>query len=167
MFRFNYLVVGLLLFFSIQSAFAQAKNQPLSGQSFSGEITINATPDRVWEVLTDVAQLTEILGYEYMGGARKFADVGNRAAVKAWGDPGGFMLVRADQNKELRFNLDPENGSYICNCRWVLSKSGNGTRVWFEERYTESGPQSKEDLEAQVQDTNEKFKRLKMKAEKK
>ena len=167
MFRFSYGMMCVALIFSIQSGFAQTNNQPITGQSFSGEITIDAAPDRVWEVLTDVSQLTEIMGYEYVGEAKKFSKVGDEAQVKVWGDAGSFTLIRANLSKELRFNLDPENGSYICNCRWILSTSGQGTKVWFEERYTESGPQTKEDLEAQVKDFNEMFKKLKIKAEKK
>ena len=92
--------------------------------------------------------------------------VGDEAQVKVWGDASSFMLIRSNRTKELRFNLDPENGSYICNCRWKLSESGNGTKVWFEERYTESAPQTEEDLEAQVKESNEMFKRLKLIVEK-
>lgn len=167
MFRSFSLITFLALTFSCQSGFAQTKNQPITGQSFSGEIAINATPDQVWGVLTDVAQLTEILGYEYVSGTKRFSKVGEEAQVKVWGDASNFMLIRSNPIKELRFNLDPENGSYLCNCRWILSKSGNGTKVWFEERYTESDPQTKEDLEAQVKDSNERFNKLKLKAEKK
>lgn len=166
MFRYSY-IIGLFLFFSYQAGLSQTKNQPLTGQSFSGEITINAAPARVWQILTDVGQLTGLLGYQYVGGAKKFGKVGDEAQVKVWGDAGNFTLVRAQNGKELRFNLDPENGSYICNCRWVLSKSGNGTKLWFEERYTESGPQTKEDLEAQVKDANTRLKKIKLMAEKK
>jgi len=165
MYRSINLIIALAFVFSLQSGFAQTSNKPLTGQSFSGEITIDATLDQVWSVLTDAGQLTEIMGYDYLGGAKQFGTVGNEARVKVWGDVCGFMLIRSDQTKELRFNLDPENGSYICNCRWVLSSSGKGTKVWFGERYTESGPQTKEDLEAQVKDGNERFARLKRKAE--
>jgi hypothetical protein len=167
MLRFFYLVIVVALIFALQSVYSQTENEPITGQSFSGEVTINASPDQVWAVLTDVGQLTEICGYEYVGGAKTFSNVGDEAQVRVWDEPGSFMLVRANNNKELRFNLDPEDGSYICNCRWILSKSGDGTKVWFEERYTESGPQTKEDLEAQVKDYNKSFKKLKMKAENK
>lgn len=165
--RFFYFIIVVAVIFTFQSVCAQTKNQPITGQSFSGEVTINASRDQVWEVLTDVGQLTEICGYEYVGGAKTFAKVGDEAQVKVWGDASSYILVRLNNKKELRFNLDPENGSYICNCRWVLSESEDGTRVWFEERYTESGPQTKEDLEAQVKDYNESMKKLKLKAEKK
>ncbi|MFQ5709294.1 MAG: SRPBCC family protein [bacterium] len=167
MFRFSYFIMGVALIFSSQSGFTQTQNQPITGQSFSAEITINAAPARVWEILTDAGQLTGLLGYEFGGGAKTFAKVGDEAQVKVWGDAGSFTLIRANPGKELRFSLDPENGSYICSCRWVLSKSGTGTKLWFGERYTESGPQTKEDLEAQVKDSNERLRKLKLQAEKK
>ncbi len=163
--RMFFIICSVLFVFLLQFSFAQTQNQQLTGQRFSGEIIVQASPAKVWELLTDAPQFTEIMGYEYLGGAKKFTQVGSDARVKVWGDPSRFMLVRATPQKELRFNLDPANGSYICNCRWKLSKTANGTRVWFEERYTESSPQSKEDLTAQVKDANEMLGRLKHKVE--
>ncbi len=167
MYRISMLVLPLALLFSAQSGFGQARNQGLTGQSFSGEITVNAASSQVWAVLTDAGQLTQIMGYEYVGGTKKFNKVGDEARVKVWGDASSFVLIRANRPKELRFSLDPENWTYICNGRWILSRSGKGTKVSFAERYTESSPQSKEDLEAQVKETNEMLRRLKLKAEEK
>jgi hypothetical protein len=167
MLRLSQLIIVGILFFISSSVYPQIINQSITGQGFSGEIIVDALPDQVWQVLTDVSQLAEICGYEYIGGAKTFAKPGDEAQVKVWGDVGGFMLVRTDNKSELRFNLDPENGSYICGCRWRLSKSGEGTKVWFEERYTESSPQTKEELDAQVKDFNESLNKLKEKAEKK
>ena len=167
MYRYSNFIIFLVLIFYIQTSFAQIKNQKIGGQSFSGDITINATPDQVWDVLTNAAQLTEIMGYEYSSGAKKFKKVGDEVQVKVWGEGSSFILIRSNTNKELRFNLDPENATYICSCRWILTKSGSGTKVWFGERYTESGPQTKEDIDSQVKESNEMLKRLKMKVEKK
>lgn len=156
---------GFALFLVLQPAFTQTKNQQLGAQRFSAEITIQASPARVWQVLTDAGLLTKIMDYEYTGGAKKFGKVGDAARVKVWGDASNFTLIRSRDAKELRFNLDPENGSYICSCSWTLSKSGKRTKVRFEERYTESGPQTKEDLAAQAKETNAMLQRLKRKAE--
>jgi hypothetical protein len=76
------------------------------------------------------------------------------------------MLIRSNPKKELRFNLDPANGSYICNCRLILTDSGEKTKVWFEERYTESGAQTKEQLNDQVNELNNMLKKLKSEVEK-
>ncbi|RMH98500.1 MAG: hypothetical protein D6681_11810 [Calditrichaeota bacterium] len=159
--RYTHLILTLALIVTVHLGFGQTRNRPLTAQSFTGEIVIQASPTQVWKILTDATRLTEVLGYKYLQGAKKFARVGDRAAVQVWGDDAGFMVVRAEPTKELRFNLDPENGSYICNCRWVLSGAGKATTVKFEERYTESSPQTREELEAQVKDINENLKKLK------
>jgi hypothetical protein len=116
-------------------------------------------------VLTDVKQFADVMGYEYTGGTKKFNKIGDHAQVKVWGENGNIMLVNVSPNKELRFNLDPANGTYICNCRWVLTEKGKGTNLKFEERYTESGPQTKEALEAQVKEHDDMLKKIKMKVE--
>lgn len=157
----------LALILVSQSVYSQIENQQITGQSFEGEITVNVSPEQVWEVLTDVEQLTEICGYEYVGGSETFSEVGDVAQVKVWEDAASFMLVRANKPKQLRFIIDPENGSYICGCQWKLSKSEDGTKVWFEESYTESGPQTAEAIQAQAEELNEGLLRLKQKAEKK
>ena len=45
--------------------------------------------------------------------------------------------------------------------RWVLTPAGSGTKVSLDERYTESGPQTADDLAAQVKSFNEALARLK------
>ena len=166
MFRFTKLIFGFIFIFATQSIFSQTINKPINGQSFSGEITINVAPAQVWRVLTNADQLTELLAYTFISGAKSFASIGDKAQVKVWDDACGLIVVRSDQNKELRFNLDPENGSYICNCSWTLSKSGKGTKLLYEERYTESDSQTTEAIASQVKDANARLKKLKILAEK-
>jgi hypothetical protein len=166
MVRLLYSVIFFSLILASQSIYSQIKNEQITGQSFKGEIAINASPGLVWEILMDVGQLTEICGYKYVSGAKIFSKVGDVALVKVWGDVANFMLVRSDNKKELRFIVDPGNGSYICGCQWKLSKSEDGTKVWYEEQYTESGPQTEEALEAQVKELNQSLMKLKQKAEK-
>ena len=54
MYRYSNLIIFLLLIFCIQSGFTQIKNQKIGAQSFSGDITVNATPERVWKALTSI-----------------------------------------------------------------------------------------------------------------
>ncbi len=167
MHKIKSVVICIALMFFAQTGSTQVKNQPLTAQSFHGEILVNASPMQVWKVLTNTKNLLEIMGYEYRSGAQTMARPGDATNVKVWGDESRFTLIRANPASELRFNLDPANGSYICNCRWKLTKSANGTKVWFEERYTESAPQSSAELQAQVKETNEMLQRMKRKAEQK
>lgn len=166
MLRVSKLILGFMLIFSTQSIFSQTINKPINGQSFRGDITINAKPEQVWQILTNGDQLIELMDYTYISGAKTFAKIGDAAQVKVWDDACGFMVVRSDKNKELRLNLDPENGSYICNCRWTMSKSGKGTKLLYVERYTESDSQTAEAIASQVKEANERLKKLKTLAEK-
>jgi hypothetical protein len=166
MLRVSKLIFSFIIVFAAHSVFSQTINKPINGQSFRGEITINAAPEKVWQVLTNGDQLIELMDYTYISGAKTFAKIGDAAQVKVWDDACGFMVVRSAQNKELRFNLDPENGTYICNCRWTLSKSGNGTKLLYVERYTESDSQTAEAIASQVKDANARLKKLKALAEK-
>ncbi len=148
----------LTALFSISSA--QVTNKKLGAQSFAGEITISANPQAVWTVLTDVAKLSKAMGFEYSG-ATKLAKAGDHAQIKVWGDNCGLTLLYAKPATELRFALDPENASYICQERWLLVPADSGTKVSLDERYTESGPQTAADLAAQVKSFDEALARLK------
>lgn len=156
----NILLACVLVLTLAAASSAQVANKKLGAQSFVGEVTINASPQTVWAVLTDVAKLSKAMGFEYSGAA-KFAKVGDHAQVKIWGDNCGLTLIYAKPAAELRFAIDPENASYICQERWLLTPAGSGTKLSLDERYTESGPQTAEDIAAQVKSFNEALARLK------
>ncbi len=151
----------LMLFIMNATSFAQVSNKKLTAQSFNGEITVNASPQAVWAALTDVQKLSKAMGFDYTGAAKKLEKVGDHAPVKVWGDNLTVVLIHARPASELRFTLDPENASYVCQERWSLSPAGRGTKLALEERYTESAPQSAEEIAAQVKGFNEALARLK------
>jgi uncharacterized protein YndB with AHSA1/START domain len=157
--RFLFFTLGLLVVST--TGFAQISNKKLTGQSFNGEITINAGPQAVWAVLTDMQKLSSVGGFEYKGAAKKMEKVGDSAPVRIFGDTGNFVLVYLKPGSELRYAWEPDNASYLCQERWTLTPAGKGTKVSFEDRYTESGPQTAEDIAAQVKSYNEALARLK------
>jgi uncharacterized protein YndB with AHSA1/START domain len=140
---------------------AQVTNKKLTGQDFTGEITISAGPQAVWAVLTDWQKVSNILGLEYKGAAKKMMKVGDNAAAKYGGDTGSWILVYAKPSSELRYAWEPDNGSYLCQARWLLTPAGNGTKVSYEDRYTESGPQTAEAIAEQIKSYNQALARLK------
>lgn len=75
------------------------------------------------------------------------------------------MLTYADVNNELRFALEPDNASYICQKRWLLESNGKKTKLTLIDIYTESGKQSQESLDKQVADWEKKLAKLKELAE--
>ncbi len=151
--------LGLLLLGTY--GFAQVTNKKLTGQSFGGEITINATPQAVWAVLTDVQKAGSALGFEYKGAPKKLEKVGDSVQLKVWGDTGTYILIYAKPGSELRYVWEPDNATYLCQERWTLAPAGKGTKVTYEERYTESGPQTAEAIAEQVKSYNQALAKLK------
>jgi uncharacterized protein YndB with AHSA1/START domain len=153
------LIVFVALLFNL-AASAQVNNDRLTGQKFTGEITVNQDAHAVWEVLTDMQKISKVMGYDYKGKV-KFAKPGDKAPLTIWSDTGTYLLSYAEPGKEIRFMWEPDNGNYLCQTRWRFTASGKTTKVMFEERYTESGTQSEEDIAAQVKGYNEALSRLK------
>jgi len=114
----------------------------------------------VWNVLTDMKKISEVLGYDYVG-TTKMNKAGDKVQLTIWGDSGTYILIYSKAGSELRFMWEPENATYLCQTRWRLAASGKTTKVMFEDRYTESGPQSADDIAAQVKGYNEALARLK------
>jgi uncharacterized protein YndB with AHSA1/START domain len=153
--------IFLLIALASAAGFAQVTNKKLTGQDFIGEITINASPQAVWAVLTDLQKFSGIMGLEYKGAAKKMEKVGDNAAVKFGGDTGAWILVYAKPGSELRYAWEPDNASYLCQERWLLTPAGKGTKVSYEDRYTESGPQTAEAIAEQIKSYNQALARLK------
>ncbi|MDZ7343163.1 MAG: SRPBCC family protein [candidate division KSB1 bacterium] len=145
--------------------FAQVANKKLTGQSFTGEVMINAAPQAVWGVLTDAQKLAHVIGFEYTGSVKKLEKIGDNVPMKGFGDTGTLVIVYAQPAAELRFAWEPDNASYLCQGRWTLAAAGKGSKVTYIDRYTESGPQTPEDIAAQIKSYNEALTRLKAKCE--
>lgn len=161
-----FVFASMMMAFTFNS-FAQVVNSPLTGQQFKGSVTINATLEKIWDLLTDAKKHSAIMGSEYKGGAKSFSKVGESVRLKEMGDEGTLFLSFVKQGSEIRFNWEVDNGSYLCQERWLLSVENNGTNVTFIERYTESGKQSIEELSIQTSYYDEVLKRLKQMSESK
>ncbi|MDZ7361336.1 MAG: SRPBCC family protein [candidate division KSB1 bacterium] len=158
--RFLMLLTLALLVVAANSS-AQVANKKLTGQSFGGEITVNASPQAVWAVITDVQKLSSALGFEHKGAPKKLEKVGDNVPLKVWGDTGTYILIYAKPGNELRFVWEPDNATYICQERWTLTPAGKGTKLTYEERYTESGSQSADAIAEQVKSYNQALAKIK------
>ncbi len=147
--RILFIVVSAIFLISSFS-FGQIKNKKLGAQQFKGSVTINAKPDAVWAVLADGKKFCSLAGYEFISGQAKFGKVGDYARVKVWGDVGTLIVTTYKANKELRQYWDPDNASYICQERLLLKAEGSKTNLTYINTYSESGPQSKEDIDSQI-----------------
>jgi len=157
--RLTIFTMGLLLLNA--NGFAQVANRKLTGHSFGGEITINASPQAVWAVLTDVQKVGSALNFEYKGAPKKLEKIGDNVQMKIWGDAGTYILIFVKPGSELRYVWEPDNATYICQERWTLAPAGKGTKVTYEERYTESGPQTADAIADQVKTYNQALAKIK------
>ncbi|NIW96816.1 MAG: hypothetical protein GWN13_00925 [Phycisphaerae bacterium] len=140
---------------------AQVVNKKLTGQSFRAEITVAAATGDIWAILTDLHKISKVMGYDFQGTPVKFTRPGDNAKMTIWGDTGTYILIYHKPGSELQFMWEPDNATYICQQRWLISEAGKNTKVVFEERYTESGPQSEADIKAQVDAYNQALARFK------
>lgn len=129
----------------------QVENTSITGQRFSGSVTIDAEKESVWNVLTDADQLFEFMNYTYLSGTKRFSAPGDVTRLEDWGDHGTLVLMHVEANQELRMGFEPDNATYFCTQRWRLAEEGSQTIVQFDLKYTESGTQTEEAVQEQVQ----------------
>lgn len=55
-----------------------------------------------------------------------------------WGKNGRSVVTYMVKDKELRVAHEPNDGSYMCQARLVLTPAGSGTKVRYEEQYTDA-----------------------------
>ncbi len=162
----KFISVGLILFLStFILSHSAVQNTSIGGQVFRGSIEINTSAEKVWAVLTDLKTFTPAIGFEFLSGKEKVGTVGDTARIKVWSDKTTYLLTYVDVNNELRFALEPDNASYICQKRWILESNGKKTKLTLIDIYTESGKQSQESLDKQVADWEKKLAKLKALAE--
>ncbi len=141
-------------------AAVSATAAPITGQRFSSEVTVDAPLPKVFAALSDAATAAKVLHMDTKA-TTKLAKVGDSIRVTDSGDPGALVVTTFVPGAELRLQLDPDNGTYICQERFTLVPAGKGTKVTLEVRYTESGPQKPEDLAKQAKQLDEGLAALK------
>jgi len=164
----KYLLSALLILFvllCVQDSFSEVTNKQMSAQVFEGEVIINAPPEKVWAVLTNLEQFAEFMDFEWQSGNKTVSKVGDTARMKVWSDNTTYFLTYAEPNKELRLALEPDNASYICQKRWILTPEGDKTKVQLIDIYTESSQQSEESINSQIEGWNGHLAKLKEMAE--
>jgi len=145
--------------------FGQMKNKKLGAQQFKGTVSINAKPAAVWALIVDGKKFFSLAGWELITSDAKFAKVGDNARIKVWGDAGTISITYYKANKELRYSWDPDNASYICQERIILEAKGDKTTLTYINTYSESGPQSKSDIDAQIKSLNQLLSKIKKSVE--
>jgi len=147
------------------SSYSTVQNSQIGAQVFKGQVEINAPADKVWAVLTDLKTFSGAVGFEFISGKEKVGTVGDAARIRVWSDSTTYLLTYVDVNNELRFALEPDNASYLCQSRWLLESSGTKTLLTVIDTYTESAEQSKESLDSQAAEWEKNLAKIKVLAE--
>lgn len=108
--------------------------------TFDGNVRIAASADKVWHELTDAdkamswcplwknAEHAESL--TKLGASIDFLD--------EWENPGRSVVIYVDPGKELRLAHVPNDGSYVCQLKVVLTPDGDATNVHATEQYSDA-----------------------------
>jgi uncharacterized protein YndB with AHSA1/START domain len=98
----KYILSALLILFvlvSVQDSFSEVTNKQMSAQVFEGEVLINAPPEKVWAVLTNLEQFTSFMGFEWQSGNKTVSKVGDTVRMKVWSDDTTYFLTMRSQIK--------------------------------------------------------------------
>jgi len=101
---------------------------------------IAAKPTAVWDYMTSGATLVTWCPY-WKSPDNKNVDLDAVGAVLEftddWGGGGRSIVTYLDPGKELRVAHEPNDGSYMCQSKLVLTPGESGTKVVYDEQYTD------------------------------
>jgi len=103
---------------------------------------IQAPPARVWSVVCSTRGFEALTGFATGPGAAKrvLSRLGDSMPASIWSDKGRLVVTGFAPQKELRVAWEPENASYLCSTRIVLTRSAGGTTLEMWDRYSDDQP---------------------------
>jgi uncharacterized protein YndB with AHSA1/START domain len=122
-------------------AWAQsAKMSKMALMTCEAQIEIKATPAQVWKALTDADKVQSWCPlWKAAAQVKPLTSVGQTIAFKDdWGNVGKSVVIFVDAGKELRVAHVPDNGSYLCQTRFVIAPGAQGTVVHVTEQYSDA-----------------------------
>lgn len=118
----------------------------------SEEVEVAAPAARVWEQVTVGRNLVTWCPEwkSERNATARLSAVGDVLDYRdAWGNGGRSVVTYLVARKELRVAHEPDDGSYICQARMVLTPTPRGTRVRWIESYTDESAAKDRDATAQ------------------
>ncbi len=134
------------------------------------DVEVAAPPARVWEQVTVGRHLVVWCPVWKSEGntTARISAVGDVLQFRdAWGNRGRSVVTYLVPLQEVRVTHEPDDGSYVCQARLVLTPTAKGTRVRWMETYTDDSPPKDRDATAQktLREMRESLTRLKAGAE--
>ena len=108
--------------------------------TIDGSIDVAAPPARVWAALTDADKVQSwcAIWTQPPVGGKSLATLGSTVTFKdEYGNEGKSVVLYVDPMKELRIAHVPDNGSYVCQAKFILEGKGNATTVRVTEQYSD------------------------------
>jgi uncharacterized protein YndB with AHSA1/START domain len=106
-----------------------------------GSIEVGAPAARVWAALTDADKVRSWcpLWRKAPAVARPLTTLGASIAFEdEYGNTGKSVVIFVDPAHELRVAHVPDNGSYLCQTKFVLSGKGSATVIRATEQYSDA-----------------------------
>lgn len=118
-------------------------------------LEVKAPPARVWAALCSVKGFCALAGFtpDAASKGRAFARVGDHARAGVWSDRGSLVVTGWVPMKELRVAWEPENASYICATRILLTRTAAGTSLDILDRYSDDQPTVDETARKSAEET--------------
>jgi hypothetical protein len=134
--------ISLVLFVAVAGASiagaAEMKQIPVV--SLHTETDVAAPPAAVWAFMTSGKNLVTWCPQwkSDKNAARTLSQVGDVLDyTDDWGNNGRSIVTYLVKAKELRVAHEPNDGSYLCQAKLVLTPTEQGTRVHYWEQYTD------------------------------
>ncbi len=135
------LVVCVFAFGTVAAAWADdVAVSKMALMTFEGAAQINAPAAKVWTALTDKDKaMSWCPMWKNAKSPQPLTKVGNTMEfVDDWKNAGKSVVIYVDAGKELRIAHVPDNGSYMCQAKIVLTPDGNTTHVKVTEQYSDA-----------------------------
>jgi uncharacterized protein YndB with AHSA1/START domain len=137
------IIVALLSIVSLSAGLARADTVSVSKlalMTFDADGQINAPVAKVWASLTDADKAMSWCPlWKGATNPQPLTQVGNTMTfVDAWNNAGKSVVIFVDPGKELRVAHVPDNGSYVCQVKMVLTPVAGGTRIHVTEQYSDA-----------------------------
>ena len=106
------------------------------------KLEVKAPLARVWTAVCSMRGFCMLTGFtpDPASKGHAFARLGDHARAGIWNDKGTLVVTGFTPSKELRVTWEPENASYLCAKRIVLSRTATGTSLEIWDRYTDDQP---------------------------
>ena len=106
------------------------------------KMELKAPPEKVWTTLCSMKGFSMLTGFKSDSLSRRvtFFRVGDLERASIWSDKGRLVVTDFVPQKELRVTWEPDNASYLCSKRFLLSKTETGTTLEMWDRYTDDQP---------------------------